>query len=157
MTQNRSPGNFILEAADTGLAAVASVSYLGPSQKIKKLAAKISLSASLLTTVGREVNKHEGYFKDNFPEKFEILAVKCQKEYEKILAGIEKSNSWKEGDSGEEADKPPKQQWKKLMWALGLKEDGMYDLEESLNKAFHRAVLLKGVVFLVVLQMHGQE
>ena len=103
------------------------------------------------------MNEHKVYFKDSFPEKFKSVAMKCQQEYKKILAGIEKSNSWKEGDPGAEADQPPKQQWKKLMWALGSKEDGMYDLAESLNKAFYRAVLLKGVVFLIILQMRGQE
>jgi len=157
MDQRPQPGAFILETADTGLAVAAGLSCFGASSKVKDLASKVSLSATLLTEIGREVNQNGEFFKNNFQEKFENVMVKCKTEYEVVLAGIEKANSWKKEDSVEGVEDPPRKAWKQLMWALRMDDDEFEEFEEALDESFRQALMLQLVVWLVVLQIRAQK
>jgi hypothetical protein len=57
MDPPRQLGSFILEAADQGLKLAGILAHLGSGQRIRDLASKVSLSATILTEVGREVNR----------------------------------------------------------------------------------------------------
>jgi hypothetical protein len=151
-----SPTAFIYEAANTGLAAVAALSSFSSDRRIKDLAATMSLSASLLSEIGRTVDGNEGYFKSDFVLRFEKLIDKCKKKYEMVLAGLEKANSWKKLDSAG-ATEPAKKRWEKLQWALDMKADEIHEFEDSLNESYNQVSMLQSVVMLVILQMHAQE
>src|SRR4051794_28351705 len=109
--QRRCPGNFILDIANTGLGATALLSRFGSGYRIKNIANSISLSAGLLSEVGRDVNKNEAFFKDNFATKFQGALAKCKKEYEQAIAAVEKVASWKKDETNESAEAPPKKPW----------------------------------------------
>ena len=157
MSQQRSPGAFILEAADTGLRAASALSHFGSSQRIKDLASKISLSATILTEVGREVNRNADDFKDVIQEKFLNITLRCEKDYSIVLTAIWKAKSWKRDESQEESEDPPRNSWKKLLWALGMNERELDDLNDSLDQAIEQVTMLQHIVRLVIFQIRGKE
>ena len=157
MDQNRYPGNFILEVAKTGLTAVASLSCFSSGYRIKNVNNSLSLSAGLLAEVGRNVNEHESFFKDNFKTKFEGALSKCMKEYEQCIAAVKKVETWKEDESDESEDKPPKRGWQKLAWGLGMTNSEFSDFEDELDESYKVAMMAQVVVQLVVLQVHARQ
>ena len=157
MGQQRSPGDFILEAADAGLRAASALSHFGSSQRIKDLASKISLSATVLTEVGREVNRNADDFRDAIREKFRNITLRCEKDYGTVLTAIDKANSWSKDETREESEDPPKRSWKRLLWALGMNEGEFDDFNDSLDESIEQAVLLQYTVMLVILQIHGKR
>jgi hypothetical protein len=157
MGQQRSPGDFILEAADAGLRVAFALCHFGSSQRIKDLASKISLSATVLTEVGREVNRNADDFKDAIQEKFRDITLRCEKDYGIVLAAIEKANSWTKDESLEETEDPPKNSWKKLLWALGMNEREFDALIDSLDDSMGQATMVQYTVMLVIFQIRGKK
>ncbi|KAF4630382.1 hypothetical protein G7Y89_g7757 [Cudoniella acicularis] len=159
MATQRSPGNFILETANVGLALVAKLSYFRYGSKLRDIIHTLSFNAAILTEVGREVNKHEQYFKDNFQTKFECVLVEIKEKHEVIRAALEKARRWKESESQEDVDngEPPKMEWNKNLWSCEIKK-GVFDKFDTLTEDFYKpAQLLQFIVQLVVLQKHAQE
>ncbi|KAK0117363.1 hypothetical protein ONS96_013194 [Cadophora gregata f. sp. sojae] len=157
MASKRCPGNFILDIANTGIGVTASLSRFGSGYRVKNVANSISLSATLLIDVGRDVNKNEGYFKDNFEAKFHVALAKCKKEYEQVVAAIEKVQSWKKDETDETKEGPPKKPWKKLAWGLGMTDDEFSDFEDELDESYKIAMMSQVVVQLVILQVNAQK
>ncbi|KAH9217908.1 hypothetical protein DL95DRAFT_386042 [Leptodontidium sp. 2 PMI_412] len=161
MDQKRCPGNFILDIASTGLGAAALVSRFSSGYRIKNIANSLSLSAGLLTEVARDVNKNEAFFKDNFAAKFQGALAKCKKEYEQIVAAVEKVHSWKKDDTDESAKGPakgpPKRPWKKLAWGLGMTDDELSDFEDELDESYEIAMMAQVIVQLIILQVNAQK
>lgn len=157
MDQKRCPGNFILEIANTGVEATAILARFGPGYRIKNIANSTSLSAGLLLQVGRDVNEHEQLFKDNFKQKFEGALSKCKKEYEQLVAAVEKVNSFKKDESDENAETLPKKHWKRVAWGLSMTDDEFSDFEDELDESYKIAMMAQVIVQLVILQVHAQK
>ncbi|PVH69273.1 hypothetical protein DL98DRAFT_522295 [Cadophora sp. DSE1049] len=157
MAQARCPGNFILDIANTGLGVTASLSRFGSGYRVKNVANSISLSATLLIEVGRDVNKNEAFFKDNFEAKFQGALAKCKKEYEQVVAAVEKVQSWKKDETDETKEGPPKKPWKKLAWGLGMTDDEFSDFEDELDESYKIAMMAQVIVQLVILQVNAQK
>tara|TARA_R110002060_G_scaffold66906_1_gene75655 strand:- start:883 stop:1356 length:474 start_codon:yes stop_codon:yes gene_type:complete len=157
MAQTRCPGSFILEIADTGLAVTTLLSRFGSGYRLKNLANSISLSATLLIEVGRDVNKNEAFFKDNFQAKFEGALAKCKKEYEQVVAAVEKVNSWEKDETDETKEGPPKKPWKKLAWGLGMTNSEFSDFEDELDESYKIAMMAQVIVQLVILQVNANK
>jgi hypothetical protein len=157
MDQKPLPGAFIFEAAQSGLQAAANLFGFAPSPKSKDLASKLSLSATLLSEIGKEVNQNAGYFKENFQQTFENVPIKCKKEYEMVLVGLEKATAWKKGEPLEGTEDPPKKPWKRLLFALSMGKDEFKEFENSLDESWLRALMLQYIVSLVVLQVRAQK
>jgi hypothetical protein len=158
MDQSRQPGSFILEAADQGLKLAAALTHFGSSQRVRDLASKVSLSATVLTEVGREVNHNAEYFKSAFQEKFGNVTLKCEKEFERLLAAIEKANTGTKNEFNEGlVEFPPKNAWKRLLWAMSMDEGEFDDFKDSLDELFYQAAMLQYVIGLVILQIRGQK
>lgn len=154
--QNRIPGQFIIDIANIGLAATSALTTLGTGYRIKRTVKDVSLSAAVLMEAGNEVNKHAELFKDNFQQKFEGALSKCKKEYESIIAAMEKIHSFKK-DTASEAKAPPKRDWKKLAWALEMSYDEFGDFEDKLEKSSRLAEMTKDIAQLVIVQVHAQQ
>lgn len=157
MAQARCPGNFILDVANTGLGVTASLSRFGSGYRVKNVANSISLSATLLLEVGRDVNKNEAFFKDCFEVKFHSALAKCKKEYEQVVAAVEKVQSWKKDETDETKEGPPKKPWKKLAWGLEMTDDEFSDFEDELDESYKIAMMAQVIVQLVILQVNAQK
>ncbi|KAG4442147.1 hypothetical protein IFR05_002360 [Cadophora sp. M221] len=157
MDQKRCPGDFILDIGSTGLGAAALVSRFGSGYRIKNIANSLSLSAGLLTEIARDVNKNEAFFKDNFAAKFEGALAKCKKEYEQIVAAVEKVHSWKKDETDESSKGPPKTPWKKLAWGLAMTDDELSDFEDELDESYKIAMMAQVIVQLIILQVNAQK
>ncbi|KAH9204393.1 hypothetical protein DL95DRAFT_398565 [Leptodontidium sp. 2 PMI_412] len=69
-----------------------SVSYSGSAEKIEDLSSRVSLTATILTTVGNTIENHKDYFKeDNFREKFGRVTERCKKDYGVIRQALSKA------------------------------------------------------------------
>jgi hypothetical protein len=113
-----------------------SVSYSGLVEKIENLSSHVSLTATILTTVGNMIENHKDYFKeDNFREKFGRVTERCKKDYEVIRQALSKARSDAK-DVGEERQRRVWRMtpWRKLIWALGG-EERMKDLQSSLEES----------------------
>ena len=151
------PGDFILETADFGLQVAAKLTGFVPSAKSKDFTNKISMSATLLSEVGREVNRNAICFKENFPATFEQLTTKCKQEYGIVLAALVKAMSWKKGESVEGTEKLPIGSWKRVIHALAMDKDKLENFEKALGDSYVRALALQYMVSLVVLQIRAQK
>ena len=151
------PGDFILEAADFGLQVAAKLIGFVPSAKSKDFATMISMSATLLSEVGKEVNRNATCFKENFPATFEQLTMKCKNEYETVLAALVKAMSWKKGESVEGTEELPTGSWKRVIHALAMDKDKLENFEKALGDSYVRALALQYMVSLVVLQIRAQK
>ena len=108
---------------------ISAVSCFSSSEKIRNLAGHISLTATLLAGVSRTINNNEQYFKDSFQQIFESIQAKCIKDYEVVLAGLEKAISWKKRASEDkDEEEPPRKPWKRLLWALDINDDEANEL-----------------------------
>src|SRR5271168_5371554 len=71
-----------------------SVSYRGSVERIEDLSSRVSVTATILTTVGNTIENHKDYFKeDNFREKFGQVTDRCEKDYGIIGAALNKAKS----------------------------------------------------------------
>jgi len=156
MDEPVSPGYFILQAAELGLRTAAAVLGFAPSYKAKKLASKLSLSATLLSEVGKEVNRNEGCFKNNFQQTFEHVAVRCEKEYNTVSNALDRATSRRKDDVVR-AEESPKKPWKRLMFELGMNDNQFEEFEETLDESWARALMIQHVVSLIVLQVRAQK
>jgi len=157
MGERRAPGDFILEVADSGLLAASSLIHSGCRQIIKDLATKISLSATVLIQVGREVNRNADDFTEAFQEKFMSITSRCENDYRIVRAAVEKINSWTKDEARDESEELPKKTWQKLLWALGMNEREYDDLDNSIDESMEQAVLLQCIVKLLILQIYGKK
>ncbi|CAL3973451.1 unnamed protein product [Diplocarpon coronariae] len=157
MDRKRQPGNFILEIGNMGLELTASLTCFGAGNRVRNLANSISLSATLLSEAGREVNNHAEIFKDNFQSKFEGALLKCKKEYEQCYAAIDKVNSWKKDETDDTAKDIPKRPWKKLAWGLEMTDGEFSDYEDELEESFKVAMMAQVIVQLVILQVQARQ
>jgi hypothetical protein len=154
MDQKIQPGTFILEAAESGLKAAATLSSFAPKAD---LASKLSLSATLLSQIGKEVNENADCFKGNFQRMFENVPMRCKKEYEKVLVGLEKAMTWKKGEAVEGTGEVPKKPWKRLLSAMDMDKYEFEEFEESLEASWLRALMLQYIVSLIVLQIRARK
>jgi hypothetical protein len=150
------PGEFILEAAELGRKTAAALSSFASSVKVKDLASKLSLSATLLFQVGKEVNGHAKCFTTNFMQTFEHITRRCETEYDTVLTALDKASSWRKDDA-EEYEELPKKPWKRFLFALGMDDDEFEEFEEKLNESWVRALMLQQIVTLIVLQIRAQK
>jgi hypothetical protein len=151
------PGTFILEAAENGLKAASILATFVPSQKSRDLASRISLSACVLSEVGKEVNQNANCFKENFQKTFEHVPIKCKEQYEKVIAAVAKASSFIGSVPEEGIVHVPQKPWKRLLSALDMDKEKFEEFQESLNESWLRALMLQYIVSLVVLQIRAQK
>jgi hypothetical protein len=154
------PGAFILGAADYGLKAASILTSFAPSRKSKDLASKLSISATVLSEVGKEVNKNASCFKENFQKTFEHVPMKCQEKYEKVLAALEKASSFTKREppiEGIVIVNIPQTPWSRFLSELHMDKHAFRGFQESLDQAWLQALMLQYIVSLVVLQIRAQK
>jgi hypothetical protein len=151
------PGAFILEAAQYGLKAVSILASFAPSQKSRDLASRISLSACVLSEVGKEVNQNASRFKENFQKIFEHVPIECKEQYEKVIAAVSKASSFIGSVPQEGIVHVPQKPWKRLLSALNMDNEKFEEFQESLNESWLRSLMLQYIVSLVVLQIRAQK
>jgi len=151
------PGAFILEAAEHGVKAASFLFSFSPSAKSKELAAKISLSASLLSETGKQVNSSAACFKENFQTTFEHVPMRCQEQYLKLLKALETASSFDKRDIVAGTENAPQKPWKRLLAALNMDDDQFEEFQESLDECWLRGLMLQQIVSLIVLQIRAQK
>jgi hypothetical protein len=151
------PGTFMLEGAECGLKAASILSGFAPTPKSTELASKISLSATLLSEIGREVNQNANCFKESFQQTFEHVPMKCKSQYEAVLAAVEKASSFEKGDGSEGTEQPSRKPWKRFLSALDMDKDKFEAFQERLDESWVRVLMLQYIVSLVVLQIRAQK
>lgn len=134
-----------------------SVSYKGSTQKIEDLSSRVSLTATILTTVGNTIESHKDYFKeDNFRDKFGRVTDRCKKDYEALGKALHKAKS-EANEVGSETWVTRKMTpWRKLLWALGGEEQ-MKDLQSSLEESKSQVLMMQSAASLIVLQIIGRR
>ena len=155
------PGAFLIEAADYGLKAASILTSFAPSNKSRNLASKLAISATVLSEVGKEVNKNASCFKDNFQKVFENVPIKCKEKYQKVLAALDKASSFAKREpipiEGIVFVDIPQKPWSRFLSELDMDRFDLLMFEESLDKAWQQALMLQYVVSLVVLQIRAQK
>ena len=151
------PGAFILEAAEHGLKAASMLSSFSPSMKFKELTATISLSASLLSEIGKQVNFSAACFKENFQTTFEHVPMRCEEQYLKVLKALETASSFDKKDLVEGTEQKPQKPWNRLLSALNMDDDQFEEFQESLDESWLRVLMLQQIVTLIVLQIRAQK
>lgn len=153
------PGAFLIEAADHGLKAASILTSFAPSKKSRDLASKLSISATVLSEVGKEVNKNASCFKDNFQKTFENVPIKCKEKYEKVLTALGKASSFtkREPVEGIVFVNIPQKPWSRFLSELDMDRFDFLMFEESLDEAWQQALMLQYIVSLVVLQIRAQK
>lgn len=159
MDEKPLPGAFILETAEYGLKASSILFDFPPSGKFKDLASKISLSATVLSSVGKEMNQNASCFKENFQEKFEHITLKCAEKYHIVLAAVEKACSFVKNEEVEGTESGPQKPWKRFLTALDMDKDKkkFEDFQDHLDESFMQALTLQRIVSLIVLQIRAQK
>lgn len=156
-------GASILGIASAGISVATtlirfSVSYSGSAETIENLSSRVSLTATILTTVGNTIENHKDYFKeDNFGEKFGRVTDRCKKDYGILGQALRKARSEVE-DVGSERERRVRRMtpWRKLVWALGG-EDRMKDLQSSLEESKTQVLMMQSAASLIVLQILGRR
>jgi hypothetical protein len=155
------PGAFLIEAADYGLKAASILTSFAPSKKSRDLASKLSISATVLSEVGKEVNKNASCFKDNFQKIFENVPIKCKEKYQKVLAALDKASSFtkmaRDPIEGIVFVNIPQKPWSRFLSELDMDKYDFVMFEESLDEAWQQALMLQYIVSLVVLQIRAQK
>jgi hypothetical protein len=153
------PGGFLIEAADYGLKAASILTSFAPSKKSRDLASKLSISASVLSEVGKEVNKNASYFKDNFQKTFEHVPIKCKEKYEKVLAALDKASSFtkREPIEGIVFVNIRQTPWSRFLSELDMDKYDFGLFRDSLDETWKQALMLQYIVSLVVLQIRAQR
>jgi diphthamide synthase subunit DPH2 len=71
-----------------------SASYKSSAEKIEDLSSRVSLTATILTTVGNTIENHKDYFKeDDFRGKFGRVTERCKKDYGILGQALSKARS----------------------------------------------------------------
>jgi hypothetical protein len=156
-------GAAILGIASAGISVATtlirfSVSYSGSAEKIEDLSSRVSLTATILTTVGNTIENHKDYFKeDNFRDKFGRVTDRCKKDYGILGQALSKAKGEVE-NLGSERERTVKRltPWKKLIWALGG-EERMKDLQSSLEESKTHVLMMQSAASLIVLQILGRR
>jgi hypothetical protein len=157
MENASSYGAFLLEAAELGQSVSVALSYFSTSVHLRNITLGISLSTALLTEAGNQVNTHP-FFTPAFRTKFEPAILKCKRNYETILAAVEKAASSKGGEELEDSEtKVPKRPWKKFLWAMEMDEDAFEEFETAFSDSLTGVRMVQIVVQLVVLQVNAKE
>ncbi len=153
------PGRFLIEAAEYGLKAASTLTGFAPSKKSRHLASKLSISATVLSEVGKEVNKNAGYFKDNFQKIFEHVPIKCQEKYEKVLAALDNASSFRKREpiEGIVYVNIPQKPWSRFLSELVVENYEFGLFQDSLDDAWKQALMLQYIVSLVVLQIRAKK
>lgn len=155
----------ILGIASTGISVATtlirfSVSYRGASEEIEDLSSRVSLTATILTTVGNTIENNKDYFKeDNFREKFGRVTDRCEKDYGTLMVALSKAKSNVEVvglGPQRERDVRKMTAWRKLIWALGG-EERMTDLRSSLEESKTQVLMMQSAASLIVLQILGRR
>jgi hypothetical protein len=135
-----------------------SISYNGSAEKIEDLSSRVSLTATILTTIGNTIENHKDYFKeDNFREKFGRVTDRCKKDYGILGQALNKAKGELDGLGSERERKVRKMTpWRKLIWALGG-EERMKDLQSSLKESKTRVLMMQSAASLIVLQILGRK
>lgn len=157
MEKSCSHGAFLLETAAVGQSVTVAISYFTTfSVHLRNLASKISLSTALLIEAGNQANANP-FFTSTFQAKFEPVVLKCKKNYEIILAAVEKAASHKGGEELAEGEtKIPKKPWKKFLWAMDMDEDAFDDFEIEFDDSLTGVRMVQIVVQLVILQANAK-
>jgi hypothetical protein len=156
-------GASILGIASAGISVATtlirfSVSYSGSAEKIEDLSSRVSLTATILTTVGNTIENHKDYFKeDNFKEKFGRVTDRCKKDYGVLGQALNKAKG-EVDDLGSERERKVRKMtpWRKLVWALGG-EERMKDLQSSLEESKAQVLMMQSAASLIVLQILGRR
>jgi hypothetical protein len=156
------PGAFLLETAAVGQKLSIAISYFTSSAaRLRDLASHIAVSTALLAEAGNQANAHP-FFSPHFQTKFEPTILKCKKNYEIILAAVEKANAHKGGDMvdygrGDILISVPKKPWQKFLWAMGMNANEFKDFENAFMDSLAGVRMVQVVVQLVVLQVVAKE
>ena len=156
-------GASVLGIASAGISVAStlmrfSASYKSSAEKIEDLSSRVSLTATILTTVGNTIENHRDYFKeDDFREKFGRVTERCKKDYGLLGQALSKARSEVEELASERERKVRKMTpWRKLIWALGG-EERMRDLQSSLEESKSQVLMMQSAASLVVLQILGRR
>jgi hypothetical protein len=134
-----------------------SVSYSGSAEKIEDLSSRVSLTATILTTVGNTIETHKIYFKeDNFKGVWGRVINRCQTDYGNLEQALTKARSEVKDLASDRERKVRKMTpWRKLVWALGG-EERMKDLQSSLEESKTQVLMMQSAASLIVLQILGR-
>jgi len=122
-----------------------SISVVGADKKLEEIAARASLSATILHAIGETVKENETLFK-----KAEFLATwrevlgAASGSYARLEAGLEKARGPGKKKSGMGV-------WKKFVWGLGG-EDRAKELDEALDRCCGQVMMMQQVIQWKVLQ-----
>lgn len=145
-------GASIVGIASTGVALVTalskfSISYRGSNKKIDDLAARLSMTATILRAIGETVEANEGAFrKDAFKSTWNEVLMSCQLDYGKVNDAIFKAKG-----KGNDTRLGKMSAWRKLIWALGG-EDEIKDLELSLDRSCKQIMMMQQVIQMTALE-----
>ena len=147
-------GASIIGIAGAGISTVTAltkfgISYRGSDKRIDELAARVSLTATILHSTGEMIEEHERFFKrKEFLSTWNEVLKSCEENYGKLNTALVKAKSAKK--DGAKGSKIPV--WFKLKWALGG-DDGMKELEASLEKACQQVMMMQQVVQLTAISV----
>ena len=157
MSEARLPGDFIVDVANHGQELSSLLLLLFSSYEVRVVAVSIAASVTTLMDVGNEVNKNAQYFKENFRSKFENSLTTITEKYDIVRGACEKAASEKVSDSTDRTVNHSTRGFKKLMWAFGMTRSEFNQFSRSLRECYKPALLLRNIVNLVVLQIHGRQ
>jgi hypothetical protein len=150
-------GASIIGIAGAGISTVTAlakfgISYRGSDKKIDELAARVSLTATVLYSTGEIIEEHKRSFKrKEFLSTWSEVLKSCEESYRKLNTAIAKAKGTK-NDVAKGSKTPQLSTWFKLKWALGG-EDEMKDLEVSLEKACQQVMMMQQVVQLTAISV----
>jgi hypothetical protein len=122
--------------------------------KIQELAARVSLTATILQAIGDAVKENEaGFKKEAFMVTWKEVLDACDATYGKLDAAILKAKG-KETEKGK--SKKKSSTWGKLKWALGG-EAVMKELEASLEKSSQQVMMMQQVIQLTAIKLIGKS
>jgi Fungal N-terminal domain of STAND proteins len=123
------------------------ISYKESNDKINELAARVSLTATILQAIGDTVKENEDAFKrEAFMVTWKEVLDFCAGNYAKIQAAISKARR----------SKSTLTTWYKLKWAVGG-EARMKDLEDSLEKSSQQVLMMQQVIQLTAIKLIGKS
>jgi hypothetical protein len=150
-------GASIIGIAGAGIATVTAlakfgISYRGSDKRIDELAARVSLTATILHSTGEIIEEHEKFFKKKeFLSTWDKVLKSCEENYSKLDTALTKAKSAKK-DGAKGSKIPQLSTWFKLKWALGG-DIGMKELETSLEKACQQVMMMQQVVQLTAISV----
>ena len=129
------------------------ISYKDSNNKINELAARVSLTATILQAIGDTVKDNEdGFKREAFMVTWKEVLDSCAGNYENIQAAISKAKG-REAVKGRPARFST---WSKLKWAIGG-EERMKALEDSLEKSSQQVMMMQQVIQLTATKLLGKS